>query len=155
MSSWFANLIDPFPSDRTAPPRTFWAFLRWAVGGSEKALGQLLLTSLLTGLAEAAGALLTGWAVDATAKGDPGTFIADHSVAIVAITLPADTRSPVLTLSAVIFPAAGDGMAMVALSVSSVMRPCSAATESPGFTRISMTSTSAKSPRSGTTTSTG
>ena len=76
-------------------------------------------------------------------------------VSSVAITLPADTRSPVLTLSAVIFPAAGDGMSIVALSVSSVTRPCSAATESPGFTRTSMTSTSAKSPRSGTTTSTG
>ncbi len=70
------------------------------------------------------------------------------------MTLPAETRSPALTLSAVILPAAGDGISIVAFSVSSVMRPCSAATESPGLTRTSMTSTSAKSPRSGTTTST-
>jgi hypothetical protein len=68
---------------------------------------------------------------------------------------PFDTRSPTLTLSSSIRPAAGDGTSIVAFSVSSVMRPCSGATSSPGFTRISMISTSAKSPRSGTTTSTG
>ena len=51
----------------------------------------------------------------------------------VAITLPADTRSPTLTLSAVILPAAGDGMSIVALSVSSVMSPCSAATRVAGL----------------------
>ncbi|HET7410885.1 MAG TPA: ABC transporter ATP-binding protein, partial [Paracoccaceae bacterium] len=85
MQRWFAGLIDPFPSDRTAPPRTFWAFLRWALAGSEKAVGLLLVTSMLTGLAEAAGALLTGWAVDATATGEPATFLADHWLAITAI----------------------------------------------------------------------
>ncbi len=85
MRAWFASLVDPFPSDRTAPPRTFRAFLRWALKGSGKAIGLLLVTSVLTGLAEAAGALLTGWAVDATAAGAPGTFIADHWAAIAAI----------------------------------------------------------------------
>lgn len=79
---WFADLIDPFPSDRTAPPRTFWAFLRWSMRGSERAVGLLLLVSMLTGLAEAVGALLTGWAVDATANGDPASFFAEHWLAI-------------------------------------------------------------------------
>ena len=85
MPSWFASLIDPFPSDRTAPPRTFWAFLRWALRGSEKAVGLLLLTSILTGASEAVGALLTGWAVDATARGEPGMFLAEHWPALAAI----------------------------------------------------------------------
>ena len=44
---------------------------------------------------------------------------------------------------------------MLAFSVSSVTRPCSAATSSPGFTRMSMISTPEKSPRSGTATSRG
>ncbi len=70
------------------------------------------------------------------------------------ITSPVETLSPTFTLSLATRPAAGDGTSIVAFSVSSVTRPCSAATSSPGLTRISMISTSAKSPRSGTTTST-
>jgi ATP-binding cassette subfamily B protein len=85
MQRWFADLIDPFPSDQTAPPRTFGAFLRWAMRGSEKAVGLLLVTSVLTGLAEAVGALLTGWAVDATARGEPATFLAEHWVPVAVI----------------------------------------------------------------------
>jgi hypothetical protein len=51
-------------------------------------------------------------------------------------------------------PASGDGISIVALSDSSEMSDCSFATVSPGFTRISMTSTPLKSPMSGTLTST-
>jgi hypothetical protein len=49
-------------------------------------------------------------------------------------------------------PAEGEGISMVALSDSSVMSDCSFATASPGFTSTSMTSTSLKSPMSGTST---
>jgi ATP-binding cassette subfamily B protein len=45
----------------------------------------LLVTSVLTGLAEAVGALLTGWAVDATARGEPGTFMAEHWIPVAVI----------------------------------------------------------------------
>src|SRR5699024_9918681 len=85
MQRWFAELIDPFPPGRTAPPRRVWAFLTWALGGSGKALGLLLVISLLTGLAEAVGALLIGWAVDATAAGEPASFLAEHWVPVAAI----------------------------------------------------------------------
>jgi ATP-binding cassette, subfamily B, bacterial len=82
---WFENLIDPFPAGRSAPPRTLWGFLRWSLRGSERAVGLLLVTSVLTGFAEAVGALLVGWAVDATAAGEPGTFLSDNWIAIVLI----------------------------------------------------------------------
>src|SRR6185503_15265484 len=49
-------------------------------------------------------------------------------------------------------PAFGDGISIVALSDSSVMSDCSLLTASPGFTNTSMTSTSLKSPMSGTST---
>ena len=66
--------------------------------------------------------------------------------------MPSDTLSPSLTLSSAIFPAAGDGISMVALSDSTVISDCSADTVSPGFTRTSMIATSLKSPMSGTLT---
>jgi hypothetical protein len=50
-------------------------------------------------------------------------------------------------------PAAGDGISIVALSDSSVMSDCSLLIASPGLTSTSMTSTSLKSPMSGTFTS--
>ena len=64
-----------------------------------------------------------------------------------------DTLSPVLTRISFTVPAAGEGISIVALSDSSVMSDCSFATASPGFTRTSITSTSLKSPMSGTLTS--
>ena len=69
------------------------------------------------------------------------------------IMLPSATLSPSLTLTSFTTPAAGEGISMVALSDSTVISEASLATESPGLTRISMTSTSLKSPMSGTLTS--
>src|SRR5687767_15867613 len=66
---------------------------------------------------------------------------------------PFETLSPTLTTSLATFPAVGDGISMVALSDSSVMSDCSLLIESPGLTSTSMTSTSLKSPMSGTLTS--
>ena len=66
---------------------------------------------------------------------------------------PQLTRSPTLTRSSRTVPAAGEGMSMVALSDSRVTSGSSLWTTSPGATWISMTGTSAKSPRSGTLTS--
>jgi hypothetical protein len=64
--------------------------------------------------------------------------------------LPSATLSPSLTLSSLTTPAAGEGISMVALSDSTVISEVSLATLSPGLTRISITSTSLKSPMSGT-----
>ena len=65
-----------------------------------------------------------------------------------------ETRSPFRTLTSWTTPAAVAGTSIVALSVSSVMSGVSRSTRSPGFTSTSMTSTSLKSPRSGTRCST-
>ena len=68
------------------------------------------------------------------------------------IGVPCDTLSPIFTFNSLTTPAAGDGISIVALSDSSVISDCSLDTASPGFTSTSMTSTSLKSPMSGTTT---
>ena len=71
----------------------------------------------------------------------------------VATRSPALTREPLDTCSFAMLPAADDGTSIVAFSVSSVTRGDSSATVSPSFASTSMTSTSLKSPRSGTRTS--
>jgi ATP-binding cassette subfamily B protein len=82
---WFENLIDPFPPGRSAPPRTLWAYLKWSMKGSERAVGLLLVASVLTGFSEVFGALLIGWAVDAAAVGEAVSFFADHWLEIALI----------------------------------------------------------------------
>src|SRR5258707_11153652 len=69
------------------------------------------------------------------------------------MTVPVEPLSPTLIRNSLITPASDDGISIVALSDSSVMREASLATRSPGFTRTSMTSMSLKSPMSGTFTS--
>ena len=64
------------------------------------------------------------------------------SASIVAICVPCFTRSPTLTFTAVITPAAGEGTSIVALSDSSVTSESSAATRSPTLMKTSMTGTS-------------
>ncbi len=72
-----------------------------------------------------------------------------------AMTSPSLTLSPTLTFSSRTTPPADDGISIDALSLSIVISDCSAATVSPTLTSSSMTSTSLKSPMSGTATSTG
>ena len=72
------------------------------------------------------------------------------SVSTVSRTLPSLTLSPTFTLSVLTRPAIGAGTSIVALSDSSVTSGSSAFTRSPGFTKISITGTSVKSPMSGT-----
>ena len=67
---------------------------------------------------------------------------------------PSEILSPSLTRSSLTTPACDDGISIDALSLSTVTSDCSAFTVSPGLTSISMTSTSLKSPMSGTFTST-
>src|SRR3954447_16572358 len=66
---------------------------------------------------------------------------------------PSLTLSPTLTFISLTTPAALDGISIDALSLSTVISDCSAATRSPGLTSTSMISTSLKSPMSGTLTS--
>jgi len=60
---------------------------------------------------------------------------------MMAIRAPSDTSSPTFSLISFTVPANGAGTSMVALSDSSVTRPCSLATLSPGFTSTSITGT--------------
>ena len=71
-------------------------------------------------------------------------------VSRVAISAPCETLSPIFTFTSFTVPACVEGTSIVALSLSSVTRESSLRTASPGFTRISMTGTSLKSPMSGT-----
>jgi len=66
------------------------------------------------------------------------------------IRLPSATLSPIFTRNSFTTPASGEGISIVALSDSSDISEASLAIVSPGFTRISTTSTSLKSPISGT-----
>src|SRR6266446_1954438 len=70
------------------------------------------------------------------------------------ISVPCDTLSPSFTFSSRTTPAIGDGISIEALSDSTVISDCSGLTRSPGATSSSMTSTSLKSPMSGTLIST-
>src|SRR5262245_51172748 len=100
----------------------------------------------------AAGAL-AGAAAGAVAAAGAAAALPASPASSTRIGLPSDTLSPILTRTSLTTPADGDGISIVALSDSSVISDCSGVTSSPGFTRISMTSTLLKSPMSGTNTS--
>ena len=80
------------------------------------------------------------------------SFEADASrpFSIVANTLPSETLSPILTFKSLISPAAGEGISTLDLSLSIVTMGSFLFIWSPGLTKISITSTSLKSPISGT-----
>ena len=68
-------------------------------------------------------------------------------------TLIALVRGGTPVIGVIDLPATGDGISMLALSLSRVINDCSAATVSPAATSTSITSTESNSPRSGTRTS--
>ena len=74
----------------------------------------------------------------------------EPSVSRIAIKVPCETLSPILTFTSFTVPACVEGTSIVALSLSSVTSESSLVTLSPGFTSTSMTGTSLKSPMSGT-----
>ena len=69
---------------------------------------------------------------------------------IVANKLPSDTLSPIFTFKSFIWPAEGDGISTLDLSLSIVTIGSFLFIWSPGLTKISITYTSLKSPISGT-----
>ena len=69
---------------------------------------------------------------------------------IVAKTLPSETLSPILTFKSLILPDDGEGISRLDLSLSIVTIGSFLFTSSPGLTKTSITSTSLKSPMSGT-----
>jgi pyruvate dehydrogenase E2 component (dihydrolipoamide acetyltransferase) len=79
---------------------------------------------------------------------------AEASACSISSRLPSPTLSPSLTFISLTTPACDEGISIDALSLSTVTSDCSTLTVSPGLTSSSMTSTSLKSPMSGTLTST-
>jgi ATP-binding cassette subfamily B protein len=76
------NLFDPFDDATGSPPRTLWAYGRWALRGAGPAIALLALLSILAGIAEVAGAWLVGWIVDLAASAPKGGFFADNATAL-------------------------------------------------------------------------
>ena len=74
---FFESLVDPFQPAKGPPPRTLWAFGRWALQGAETPLILLLLVALVAGVAEAATAWLVGWVVDQVATQPTETFLSE------------------------------------------------------------------------------
>src|SRR5207302_1581589 len=109
--------------------------------------------SLGTGLAAGAGAAAWAFCAGGAAAGaGAGEELGEEPPARTRIGAPFDTLSPTLIFSSFTTPSDGEGISIVALSDSRVMSDCSFATASPGLTSTSMTSTSLKSPMSGTST---
>src|SRR5436190_4924315 len=92
-------------------------------------------------------------AAEAGAAAGAGAAAAGPSPSSSSSSDPSLTLSPTLTFISLTTPAVLDGISIDALSLSTVTSDCSAATWSPGLTRTSITSTSLKSPMSGTLTS--
>src|SRR5512145_119428 len=122
-----------------APPNDAAAGAGAAVGFGAAAAGAVEVGAAGAGAGAGAGVGAAAAAPDAssTSSGDP-----------------CDTLSPSFTRISLTTPAADDGISIDALSRSTVISDWSFATVSPGFTSTSITSTSLKSPMSGTFTST-
>src|SRR5512145_269609 len=105
-----------------------------------------------TGAATGAAAGATA-AVDCAAGAETGAGAA-APVSTLISRAPSATLEPSWTSTSLTTPSTGDGTSIVALSDSSVTMASSTLIVSPTFTNRSMTGTSAKSPMSGTLTST-
>lgn len=83
----FESLIDPFQPAKGAPPKTLWAYGKWALSGSGNVVWFLVFMSVITGISEAASAWLVGWVVDLAAESEKSTFFADNAVAVALLIL--------------------------------------------------------------------
>jgi hypothetical protein len=117
-----------------------------AAAGAAGAAGAEAAAPAATAATSATGAATGATAGAAADTGTPAAAPASIS----ASTLPSDTLSPSFTRISTMRPATLAGISIEALSLSTVIRLCSSATSSPAFTRTSITSTSLKSPMSGT-----
>ena len=68
------QMIDPFVPAEGPPPQGTWAFARWALRGSERALLFAVIVAALVGMSELVAARFTGWVIDSAAAQGPGVF---------------------------------------------------------------------------------
>ncbi|MGY6633769.1 MAG: ABC transporter ATP-binding protein [Alkalilacustris sp.] len=79
-----AGLIDAFRPAEGPPPRSLWAFVRWALGGAWPVLTGAALVSALAGTLEVISALVLGWVIDAALAAGPGNVFADNWLMLLA-----------------------------------------------------------------------
>src|SRR5471032_1290333 len=157
-STWVMRPFGPVPG--TLPRSTPSSRANLRIDGEACASLPVTTEPADTGAAAAGAAAAAATGADATAAGAADAAAATGAAAPpVAVTTssgePSCTLSPTLTLMAVTTPAWLDGISMLALSDSTVISDWSTLIVSPTLTINSMTSTSLKSPMSGTLTSTG
>lgn len=83
----FSNLIDAFRPADGPPPKTLWAFCRWALRGSWKIIVITASLSMLVGLTEVVAFFIVGWLVDFVLAQDPATMFQENWVTFLAIAL--------------------------------------------------------------------
>ncbi|MEM1299894.1 MAG: ABC transporter ATP-binding protein [Pseudomonadota bacterium] len=77
---FFERLIDPYQPGDGPPPRTLWAYFRWAIRGSEPSIWLLIVAACASGVAEAAAAWVVAHVVDlAAGAADTAAFFADNA----------------------------------------------------------------------------
>src|SRR5450830_1813586 len=97
-----------------------------------------------------AGAAAVAGAAAGAAAGADAAAAPPAASSSISSSEPSPTLSPTFTFNSLTTPAADEGISMLALSDSTVIRDWSALMVSPGLTMISMISTSLKSPMLGT-----
>ncbi|PWE31956.1 ABC transporter ATP-binding protein [Pararhodobacter marinus] len=73
-----STLIQPFRPAEGAPPRTLWAFIRWALKGAWPGISLATVISALGGATEVMTAWVLGAVVDAATSGDALGFFAEN-----------------------------------------------------------------------------
>ncbi|AUC53519.1 multidrug ABC transporter ATP-binding protein [Sagittula sp. P11] len=66
--------IDTFAAAEGPPPRGMWAFARWALRGTERAIGLTFFVTFLAGASELVAARFTGWVIDSAGAAGAGAF---------------------------------------------------------------------------------
>ena len=92
--------IDPFQPAKGPPPRTLFAFFRWALEGAGRVMSFAAVLSVLAGVAEVIAALLLGWVIDAALDtGVTGLFAENTALFVFALVFFIGLRPAVLGLS--------------------------------------------------------
>ena len=73
-----STLIAPFDPATGAPPRSLWAFSRWALRGAWPGIWIATAISVLGGVVEVMAALVMGIVIDAAQAGEASRFFADN-----------------------------------------------------------------------------
>jgi len=79
-----ANLIDAFKPAESAPPRTLFAFFKWALSGAWGVLAGAAVISAAAGTLEVVTALVLGLIIDLALNAGPESLFSDHMGTIIA-----------------------------------------------------------------------